>query len=64
MNAGKDRTGLIVMLLLLVCDAPQESIVLDFVQSELQLKASREDGDMADFDGVLPPLYKRLIFKD
>lgn len=29
---GKDRTGVIIMLLLLVCDAPHEAIVQDYVQ--------------------------------
>jgi protein tyrosine/serine phosphatase len=29
---GKDRTGVIIMLLLLVCDAPHEAIVADYVQ--------------------------------
>lgn len=29
---GKDRTGVIIMLLLLVCDTPHEAIVQDYVQ--------------------------------
>lgn len=29
---GKDRTGVIIMLLLLICDAPHEAIVQDYVQ--------------------------------
>lgn len=29
---GKDRTGVIIMLLLLICDTPHEAIVADYVQ--------------------------------
>jgi hypothetical protein len=29
---GKDRTGVVIMLLLLVCDVPHEAIVQDYVQ--------------------------------
>ena len=40
---GKDRTGIIVMLLMMLCDLSQDEIVADYVQSELQLKAYRQD---------------------
>lgn len=29
---GKDRTGVVIMLLLLICDTPHEAIVQDYVQ--------------------------------
>jgi len=29
---GKDRTGVIIMLLLMICDTPHEAIVQDYVQ--------------------------------
>lgn len=38
---GKDRTGLIIMLLLMLCDVPSEAIVDDYVLSETVLKESR-----------------------
>lgn len=38
---GKDRTGLIIMLLLLLCDVQPEAIVDDYMLSETVLKESR-----------------------
>lgn len=38
---GKDRTGIIIMLLLLLCDVEPEAIVDDYVLSETVLKESR-----------------------
>lgn len=29
---GKDRTGVVIMLLLLLCDVPHDAIVQDYVQ--------------------------------
>jgi hypothetical protein len=29
---GKDRTGVVIMLLLLICDTPHEAIVQDYIQ--------------------------------
>ncbi|KAK9809099.1 hypothetical protein WJX72_009362 [[Myrmecia] bisecta] len=43
---GKDRTGLVVMLVLLLCDIDPEIVVLDYVQSEISLKASREKHEL------------------
>lgn len=39
---GKDRTGVIVMLLLLTCHVPPEQITQDYVQSEVELRKYRE----------------------
>jgi len=50
---GKDRTGLIVMLMLLLCDVPTKLVVADYIQSELQLKAGREKGDLDELDDHL-----------
>ncbi|CAL8466634.1 g6170 [Coccomyxa elongata] len=38
---GKDRTGIVVMLLLLLCDVDPKVIVDDYVRSEVVLKESR-----------------------
>ncbi|KAI8471275.1 MAG: protein-tyrosine phosphatase-like protein [Monoraphidium minutum] len=39
---GKDRTGVVIMLLLAACGVPQEAIVDDYIESERQLRAYRE----------------------
>lgn len=36
--AGKDRTGLIIALLLLTLGVPEEVVVLDYAKSEVELK--------------------------
>ncbi|DBA66099.1 hypothetical protein WJX79_008454 [Trebouxia sp. C0005] len=55
---GKDRTGLIVMLIMLLCSVEPETVVLDYVQSEIHLKSSRDKSqlDLASYltsDGVM-----------
>ncbi|DBA90427.1 hypothetical protein WJX77_002141 [Trebouxia sp. C0004] len=55
---GKDRTGLIVMLIMLLCSVESETVVLDYVQSEIHLKSSRDKSqlDLATYltsDGVM-----------
>ncbi|KAF6263616.1 protein-tyrosine phosphatase-like protein [Scenedesmus sp. NREL 46B-D3] len=49
---GKDRTGVVIMLLLLVCDVPHEAIVQDYVQSEIQLRQYRESLGLPDPTGA------------
>ncbi|KAL4434079.1 hypothetical protein ABPG75_000520 [Micractinium tetrahymenae] len=39
---GKDRTGLVAMLLLLLCGAEREAVVRDYALSEVLLRESRE----------------------
>lgn len=36
--AGKDRTGLVIALLLLTLGVPEEVVVLDYAKSEVELK--------------------------
>ncbi|KAK9797389.1 hypothetical protein WJX73_001153 [Symbiochloris irregularis] len=43
---GKDRTGLVIMLLLLLCDVSEADVIADYVRSEYSLKHSREQGDL------------------
>eukprot|EP01024_Parvocaulis_polyphysoides_P035797 TRINITY_DN31843_c0_g2_i1.p3 TRINITY_DN31843_c0_g2~~TRINITY_DN31843_c0_g2_i1.p3 ORF type:complete len:175 (+),score=2.09 TRINITY_DN31843_c0_g2_i1:3-527(+) len=38
---GKDRTGIVVMLLLMLCDVEHEAIVADYVRSEQELCGCR-----------------------
>ncbi|MDI1491177.1 MAG: hypothetical protein OHK93_002384 [Ramalina farinacea] len=40
---GKDRTGLIIMLVLLLLDAPTDTITADYVASENQLEPEKEE---------------------
>lgn len=40
---GKDRTGLIIMLVLLLLEAPIDTITADYVASENQLEAEKEE---------------------
>eukprot|EP00891_Asterochloris_glomerata_P005681 jgi/Astpho2/5681/Aster-02921 len=47
---GKDRTGLIIMLIMLLCSIPAETIIMDYVQSEVRLKEGR---DRKELEGVL-----------
>ncbi|CAD7702126.1 unnamed protein product [Ostreobium quekettii] len=48
---GKDRTGLIVMLLQSLCGVPKQSIVKDYTESDQQLKKGKEANElkMADY---------------
>lgn len=41
---GKDRTGLIIALLLLTLGVPEEVVVLDYAKSEVELKGGRDKG--------------------
>ncbi|KAL3144317.1 hypothetical protein ABBQ32_004079 [Trebouxia sp. C0010 RCD-2024] len=43
---GKDRTGLIVMLIMLLCSVEPETVVLDYIQSEINLKSSRDKSEL------------------
>lgn len=40
---GKDRTGLVVLLLLLLCDVPVDAISADYMASERELASEREE---------------------
>ncbi|KAL0022318.1 hypothetical protein WJX79_009973 [Trebouxia sp. C0005] len=39
---GKDRTGLLIMLLLLLCDIEPQAALLDYAQSEMELRTARD----------------------
>jgi protein-tyrosine phosphatase len=43
---GKDRTGLVVALLLLTLGVPEEVVVLDYAKSEVELKVCWLAGGM------------------
>jgi hypothetical protein len=43
---GKDRTGLIIALLLLTLGVPEEVVVLDYAKSEVELKGGRDKGQV------------------
>lgn len=47
---GKDRTGLLIMLVALLCGVDPERVIEDYIVSELMLKEGREDGTLG-----LPP---------
>jgi hypothetical protein len=49
---GKDRTGVVIMLLLMVCGVPHEAIVQDYVQSEVELRRYRESLGLPDPSGA------------
>lgn len=48
---GKDRTGIIAMLLLLLCDVPPADIRDDYVRSEIILRESRENNQLVSLPG-------------
>uniref|UniRef100_A0A1D2A8L0 Tyrosine specific protein phosphatases domain-containing protein n=1 Tax=Auxenochlorella protothecoides TaxID=3075 RepID=A0A1D2A8L0_AUXPR len=50
---GKDRTGVVTMLLLLVCDVDPGAIVEDYVRSELILRESRDNNELVSLPGHL-----------
>jgi hypothetical protein len=50
---GKDRTGLIVMLLLMLCKIDSTVIVDDYMKSESMLKQSRLDNELGDLQAYL-----------
>lgn len=61
---GKDRTGVVIMLLLMVCGVPHESIVQDYVQSEVELRKYRESLGLPDpsgATGAVIPLTEVII---
>lgn len=43
---GKDRTGVVIMLLLLICDTPHEAIVQDYIQVNEGCVCSRPVGSL------------------
>ncbi|KAK2076949.1 hypothetical protein QBZ16_005177 [Prototheca wickerhamii] len=43
---GKDRTGLVAMFLLLICDVPPSAIVEDYVRSDSALRESRDKNEL------------------
>ncbi len=52
---GKDRTGLIAMLLLGLCGVEEPAIVRDYALSEARLKAGRSAGRLSELGGAPPP---------
>ena len=50
---GKDRTGLVVMLIYLLCGVPHDVIVRDYAQSESLLREGRESRQLFGLPGTL-----------
>ena len=48
---GKDRTGLVVMLIYLLCGVPHDVIVRDYAQSESLLKEGRDNRQLLGLPG-------------
>jgi protein-tyrosine phosphatase len=65
---GKDRTGLIILLVLLLVAAPRECISKDYVMSEAELQPEKEErmkeissiGLTEDFAGCPPDFVEKL----
>ena len=66
---GKDRTGLIVMLVLLLCEIPLNTITKDYLASERELQPEREErlaeiqaiGLSEDFAACPPDFAERIV---
>lgn len=43
---GKDRTGMVVMLVMLLCDNEPQAALLDYTQSEVQLRTARDSNQL------------------
>eukprot|EP00887_Chlorella_sp_A99_P003427 scaffold7.g3427.t1 len=50
---GKDRTGLVAMMLLMLCGADRQTVVRDYAQSEALLRESRERRELLGLDHYL-----------
>lgn len=50
---GKDRTGIIVMLIYLLCDVPHQVIIDDYAKSESLLRESRDHQELLDLPEAL-----------
>lgn len=60
----QDRTGVIVLLLLLICEVPGEAIVADYAQSEVELRRYRQSLGLQDptgATGAVIPLSEIII---
>ena len=55
--AGKDRTGLIIALLLLTLGVPEEVVVLDYAKSEVELKVCWLVGWLASLLSTLALIF-------
>lgn len=53
--AGKDRTGLIVALLLRLCDVPYDDVIDDYVLSGQRLLMAVQDEDQKRHEALLNP---------
>lgn len=51
---GKDRTGLVMMLLLLLCGVAEADVINDYVVSEALLHAARAKGELRTLHGARP----------
>jgi len=51
---GKDRTGLVMMLLLLLCGVAEADVINDYVASEALLHAARAKGELRTLHGTRP----------
>jgi len=51
---GKDRTGLVVMLMYLLCGVPRDVIISDYALSESLLREGRENRELLGLPGELP----------
>lgn len=58
---GKDRTGVLTALLLAACGVPDEEIVKDYAQSEIELKKYRSSLGLDADTAPLAPLTRTLI---
>lgn len=58
---GKDRTGLIVMLLYLLVGVPRAVIVQDYSHSESLLKEGRDNRRLLGMDGEMASLIGELM---
>jgi hypothetical protein len=56
---GKDRTGLVMMLLLLLCGVAEADVINDYVASEALLHAARAKGELRSLHGARPPRPRR-----
>ncbi|KAK9841764.1 hypothetical protein WJX81_001496 [Elliptochloris bilobata] len=50
---GKDRTGLVIMLLLLLCGMDEQAVVDDYLLSEALLRTSRSKGELSTLQDFL-----------
>ncbi len=60
---GRDRTGLIVMILELLCEVPMETIIKDYLLSDLYLNSSEYVENIYDKPNSIPVKYVSEFFE-